>query len=186
MKYPELFPLEPTPKLVPAHISLVRERLAGIDFRKGVILLSTQDLMKTCFLYGILSIGEEVSFKMMNAYGLIEILLGLSREEDAYTAISQLEHRVVALYLGYSEMENRRQSDVIEQLFSLSSTRGPIRRVSSEYETSHLVGQAVWLFFKGSLSHMTKQYPNVLGLAKDLGYSIVDLNVACSTTEEEI
>jgi hypothetical protein len=171
LKYPMLFPLFPPDCDGQAVLSSIKETLSGVDFHRGSLIVSPKDWMKPVFLYALLSLKEEHPFYLMNAYHLLDIFLGHAEEE--YEAISEIEHRTVGIYWGYSEMENRRQSDMIEQFMSLSATRGPVRKIEEAgvFSTS---GQATWLFYKGSMSALKAKFPRVVALAGELGFSVVD------------
>lgn len=169
--FPELFPLGLAGPEGHKTLKVVKKRLENVDFSKGAVIVSQRDLMKPVFLYAFLSLGENPHHIILNAFRLLEIYL---RSDPEFVTVSELTHRVIAVYLGYSEFENKRQTDVIEQLMDMCAVRS----------------QILWLFIKGGVSSVTAKYGGVIALAKSLGLEMVDMSSVSETRghliEEEI
>lgn len=123
---------------------------------------------KDCMGYSIMTLfmrlGRYEDALIINAYTLLDIYLGKSED---YQSISDIENRVVCVYLGYSEFENRRQSDIIEQLM----------------EQQRVHGGKFWLLYKGT--DIREKYPKLTPLIEDNQGLVVHLKFKSNVDEEE-
>lgn len=82
------------------------------------VYLSTQDICKELFVSILMSLDHKVSYKVMNAYRLLDIMLEHDLE---YKSASHISEEYLFLFSGYDEMQNKRQGDVINQIMQLRS-----------------------------------------------------------------
>lgn len=167
-KYPELFPL---PKISAEEKQSIRTQLEGADFGKGVVVCHPRDRKNCVFLYGLCQIGDDMSITCENAYRLVEIDLGKVEETDS---IFKLDTNVLAIWLGYHEPSNKRTPETLQYAMELAASRGPLRQAETT-GLSRWNGQAFWLYFKGTEQQLAKDFPTIIPLAKELGFSVIDL-----------
>lgn len=108
-----------------------------IDFE---LVIHEEDIMRYILATMIMKNGRYEDTLIMNAYTLLDVYLG--KHED-YSSILDIENRVICLYMGYSELFNKRQSDVIEYLV----------------EQQRIKGHKLWLIYKGS--QIDTKYPKL-------------------------
>lgn len=82
------------------------------------VYVSSQDMCKELFVAILMKLDHKVSYKVMNAYRLLDIMLEHDLE---YKSASHITEEYLFLFSGYDEMENRRQGDVINQIMQLRS-----------------------------------------------------------------
>ena len=111
--------------------------VSKVDFSKDVFVVSNKDLYRETFVLGLLALKKKRSYKVINAYRLIDIMVGNDLE---YKAVSHIGEDILMVTLGYNEMENKRQIEVINQVID-------IRRMSKKL---------TWIFYKGMLFDATK------------------------------
>lgn len=170
LKYAELFPLFSKltpPTEVKSIVAQIKKAITGKDLTEGAIFCYPQDIMRPTFLYALLSLESFKSFRMMNAYELVDIFLGNNEEISSTLNIYE---ETLGLYLGFHEFVNRRQSEFIQQLMY---DRVIKRRIT-------------WIYYKGtkdqlSLSRIdsTKTetgFNAVSLLAKELHFPIIDMD----------
>ena len=98
---------------------------------------------------------EDVS--IINAYSLLDIMLSNNEE---YRTVTDVSDKLVIIYMGYSEMKNIRQQDVVNQLI--------------EYQ--RVQGKECYLIYKGDF--FQKKFPSIydtLRGIKSTSYLKVDL-----------
>lgn len=104
------------------------------------------------------------SYVFMNAYELLDIYLG---NKEEFSCISDITASLAIVYLGYSEFENKRQSDVIEQFID-------IQRVNH---------RAFHLLFRGS--SIESKYPTTASHVKSLGYPIITIKTSSKVLNQD-
>lgn len=103
-----------------------------VDFTKDCFVVSLKDLYREVFVLGLLSLKKKKSYRVMSAYRLLDIML----EHDlVYHSVAHINEDILMLTLGYDEMENKRQTDIINQTINIRRMRG----------------KHTWIFFKGSM-----------------------------------
>ena len=118
------------------------------------IIQYDEDLLNYVATALLLKIGKFESYIFMNAYELIDIYLG---NKEEFRCISDIDCRTAIIYLGYSEFENKRQADVLEQLF----------------EFQRVEKKRCYILFKGS--SMETRYSSVVSLFKGYGFPVIKL-----------
>jgi hypothetical protein len=119
--------------------------------------------MNPTFLAGLLSLETYHSYKKFSGQQLLDIWLG---NDEQYKSLSHVHAQVILLYLGFAEMKNACQSDVVEHLMISSSGDADSR---------------VWLYYKGSRADLLQTYPRLLTRANELGYDVLELPFAIVT-----
>lgn len=164
-RYPYLFPLnivgDKNEKL-----SIVKEHLEDVDVTKSMMIFDSTDNLKLFSLYALLKLHKYVDCEFMNAYRLVNIFLGL---DEVYQSIQSINSQVTIVYLGYAEMENKRQAEILCQFI----------------EQQIVANRVVWLYYKGSRSVFTTKYTPVLQEVSLRGFQEVILNSVGSSDIEE-
>ena len=158
-KYPEIFQSKSFD--VKTFKSVYEQIPQSADF---VVVSYDRDLMNYSLMSLLFRNSAYEDTLVINAYTLLEIYLGKSED---WVSISDIENKIVCVYLGYSEFENRRQSDIIEQLI----------------EQQRVHNKKFWLFYKGS--DIKEKYPKLIPLIEANGGLIYKLSFAKSVQEEE-
>lgn len=135
--YPRLF----TSNIDSLKLKEVREELSSIATPySNVMVCHSEEIMNYVIINLILKMDSYEDVLIMNGYELLDIYLG--NNEDV-KSIFDVTAKVICLYLGYSEFENKRQSDIIEQLCEQQRVRG----------------NYVWLIYKGR--NVDEKYPRL-------------------------
>lgn len=128
------------------------------------IIQYSGELLNYIALAKLIKDGKYQSYMFMNAYELIDIYLG---NKEEIKCISDIEASLVIVYLGYSEFENKRQSDVIEQLFE-------IQRINR---------RKMWVLYRGTT--MDSKYPKVVDLFRMHGYPVTQVKKVVNPEGED-
>lgn len=161
-RFPELFRGK---DFTLATLKDVVSQLEGKVTSKYLIVKYEKDLMRYVVTALMMMTGYK-PIKIMNAYNLIDVLVGNSEE---YSCISDIEGDIICVYLGYSEMENKRQSDVIEQLL----------------EKQVMSGKSFWLLYKGN--DFNSKYSRVQNLVTEIKGNIIQIRSGvCGTNNQDV
>lgn len=108
-------------ELIKYVVNLLNTKYNGNDIKRPIIFTHTGDswhlIMIALLIYG----KRLITCTTLNAYELINIYL--DKNED-YQSINQINTDLSFIYLGYSEFDNKRQSDIIVQLFDGNLSKG--------------------------------------------------------------
>lgn len=134
-------------------MQVVKEIYSKLQSKSFSLISYTRDYMKESILALILKQSEITkefpsNISIMNAYELIEIYLGHVEE---ITSVFQISPNTLIIYLGYSEFENKRQSDILEQVF----------------ENQRVQNKRFHVVYKGRT--LTERYPKLVELFKQHG-----------------
>ena len=144
------------------------------DYTKPTLFICPQDLSKFCFSMALSKIRYAYSFEFLSLGQLLDIWLS---SESLYPSFNDVNSNIVSLYWGYGDLLNRESSKVIENAVSVSHQKGALRKVE-KFGVSHIQGQNMWLYYRGSAAELEKNYPTLLPHLKRLDYQI--LNINCS------
>jgi len=126
--------------------------VSNINFNEDCFIVSNKDYYREVFVLGLLALKRKVTYKVMSAYRLLDIMLEHDLE---YKSFAHINEEFLLLTLGYDEMENKRQIDVINQVIN-------VRRMS---------GRKTWLFYKGIMNEATSLHVCVKPVCIDKGTS---------------
>lgn len=141
-RYPEIFRSK---KFDLAKYKKVYNEISEVrDFQA---IIYDNDVMNYVLMALLMRFGKYSDVLIINAYTLLDIYLG---KNDDWKSIEDIENKIVCVYLGYSEFENRRQSDIIEQLIEQQRVRG----------------NKLWLLYKGR--DIKEKYPKIIPLIESL------------------
>ena len=108
-------------ELIKYVVNLLNTKYNGEQIKRPIIFTHTGDswhlIMIALLIYG----KRLITCTTLNAYELINIYL--DKNED-YQSINQINTDLSFIYLGYSEFDNKRQSDIIVQLFDGNLSKG--------------------------------------------------------------
>lgn len=157
--YPDLFPLNldnfEDRKLV---LKDIKESFEKVNFSNNLFITCKDDLLKPTLLYGLISLGSYVNFELMNAYRLLDIYLG---KDDKYNSLFKIYSNYLAIYLGYRESANKRQSDVIEQTI----------------ENRIIKNRRTWIYYKGTKSKFNSKFPAVMSLLEERNFDVIEYSL---------
>jgi len=157
-KYPFLFPIPSPPEEERQKIKrLITDEVTG----SNIFVSGTDDYLKYCVAQLIIQHGEYIDVTMMNAYRLIYILVG---EDEDYPNLNEVKTPNLVIYLGYAELQNKRQGDVIEQIFEIQRVRG----------------HRLWLYYKGSYTVFQNKYPILVDMIDKYNFTHIDLDSVSS------
>lgn len=115
----------------------VKEAVQG-----SLFLWSENNVIKPACLE-LLAIKEfEERWLFQSAYSLMEIYL---QHNEDIQSIEQLDAALIVIYLGVADFTNRRQGEIIQQLWDQQTMRG----------------KPMWLLYKGSEASFKKTYPEL-------------------------
>lgn len=156
--YPALFPLDIPFEDNKTILSFLKGALKEVDFEGNVFITCKHNLIKPIMLYGFISLGKYVQYDFIGGSRLQDIYF---EKDDEYVSLSRLNSKNLILYLGYKEIKNKMQSELVEHVI----------------EDRYIKGKTTWIFYKGSVSSCRTSYSGTLQLVKDRGYSLIDINV---------
>lgn len=141
--------------------------LSQVTDKPFEIIQFSGELLNYIALAKVIKDGNYQSYMFMNAYELIDIYLG---NKSDLKCISDIEATLVIVYLGYSEFENKRQCDVMEQLF----------------EMQRVHRRKFWVLYRGS--SIESKYQRLVDAFKAQGYPVTKISdrVVSSVGEDEI
>jgi hypothetical protein len=166
VNYPHLFPLFIPFKDKKQTLRDIRDNLKDVNFNNNVGIFCKHDLMKACMLYGFITLGEYVDYNFMNGYRLLNISLG---KDNDYNDVTYINNDYLIIYLGYKEFNNKRQSDVVEQVI----------------EDRMIKNKKTWIYYMGSQSKFKRKYKGTLEVMKRRRFEIVDINLSDDLEKED-
>lgn len=136
--------------------------LSQVTDNKFEIVQFTGEDLNYVALAKIIKDGTFQSYMFINAYELIDIYLG---NKEEIKCISDIEVSLIIVYLGYSEFENKRQSDVIEQVF----------------EIQRVWRRKMWVLYRGT--GFDKKYPRIVDLYRSHAYPVTVIKEGRTSVE---
>ena len=161
--YPDLFPLTTGRVLKQEAQATITETLGGEVLNRNFAVFCTEDLLKPVMLYALLSLGKFVSYQMMSGYRLLDICLG---KDEEYASIANIHADLTILYMGFSEFDNRRQSDVLEQYVEQQAVRSRL----------------TWLYYRGTKQGLRTKYPRFYQTLEDRNFKLFELDAVASAS----
>lgn len=152
-KYPMLFRGKTIDKDVLKKVYSQIENIEDLHF-----ISYSKDLLSYVAMTLLIKHGKYDDIAIMNAYRLLDIFLG---NDEIYKSILDLDNKIVILYLGYSECENKRQGDVICQLVEYQRVRG----------------NKTWILYKGNQNTFSSKYPNLQTVLEENGCNFTDISL---------
>lgn len=143
----------------------VLDRVTDRDFE---LIQFSGELLNYIAMAKVIKSQRYQSYMFINAYELIDIYLG---NKEEIKCISDIEVSLAIVYMGYSEFENKRQLDVLEQLF----------------EQQRVNRRKLWILYRGN--SIESKYSRLVDTFKMHEYPVTRIgarSITVSGEEEEI
>ena len=133
---------------------------------KPVVIVGDKDLMRQSFIVMLTKLGF-VDYEIISSYSLVEIFLG--KVEDVQSVLD-INPEVLLVYMGYGEMENKRQTDLLIQVMN----------------NQVLLRKKMFLYVRSTLSAFKSKFMELYQFCVKNDYPVVDLSSKVGGSSDEI